>query len=79
MVRAGRLHVVHVDRRAHSSTCDERYVKRFECVGLRAPLLEPGFHWVEVGLVTYSGSAGGQTGGRWHRIHIFLRNGELES
>jgi hypothetical protein len=50
MVRAGKLHVVHVDRRAHSSTCGERYVKRFECVGLHAPLLEPGLDCVEVGL-----------------------------
>jgi hypothetical protein len=47
MVRAGKLHV-HVDRRAHSITCDEHYVKRFECVGLHAPLLEPGLDWEAV-------------------------------
>jgi hypothetical protein len=35
MVHAGKLHVFHVDRRAYSNTCGERYVKRFECVGLR--------------------------------------------
>jgi hypothetical protein len=55
MVRAGKLHVVHVDRRAHSSTCGERYVKRFECVGLHAPLLEPGLDCVEVRLELLGG------------------------
>jgi hypothetical protein len=50
MVRTGKLHIVHVDRTAHSSMCGERYVKRFECVGLHAPLLEPGLDCVELGL-----------------------------
>jgi hypothetical protein len=50
MIRTGKLHIVHVDRRAHSSTCGERCVKRFECVGLHAPLLEPGLDCVEFGL-----------------------------
>jgi hypothetical protein len=50
MVRAGKLHVVHVDRRSHSSTCGERYVKQFECVGLHVPLLEPGLDCVEMDL-----------------------------
>jgi hypothetical protein len=58
MVRAGKLHVVHVDRRANSSTCGERYVKRFECVGLHAPLLEPGLDCVEVGLELLGGCGG---------------------
>jgi hypothetical protein len=30
MVCTGKLHVVHEDKGAHSSTCGERYVKRFE-------------------------------------------------
>jgi hypothetical protein len=47
MIRAGKLHVVHVDRRAHSSTCGERNVDRFQCVGLHAPLVEPGLDFVE--------------------------------
>jgi hypothetical protein len=42
MIRAGKLHVVHVDRRAHSCTYGERNVDRFECVRLHAPLEEPG-------------------------------------
>jgi hypothetical protein len=55
MVHAGKLHVVHVDRRAHSSTCGERYMKQFECVGLHAPPLEPGLDCVEVGLELLGG------------------------
>jgi hypothetical protein len=58
MARAGKLHVVHVDRRAHSSTCGERYVKRFECIGLHAPLLEPGLDCIEVGLELLGGCGG---------------------
>jgi hypothetical protein len=54
-MRAGKLHVVHLDRRAHSSTCAERYMKRFECVDLHAPLLEPGLDCVEVGLELLGG------------------------
>jgi hypothetical protein len=50
MIRAGKLHVVHVDRSAHSCTCCERNVDRFECVGLHAPLVEPSLDCVEVGL-----------------------------
>jgi hypothetical protein len=50
MIRAGKLHVVHEDRRAQSSTCGERNVDGFECVGLHAPLEEPGLYCVEVGL-----------------------------
>jgi hypothetical protein len=46
MVHAGKLHVVHVDRRAHSSTCGERNVDRIECVGLHARLVEPGLDCV---------------------------------
>jgi hypothetical protein len=48
MIRTGKLHVVHVDRRAHSCTCCERNVDRFECVGLHAPFVEPGLNCVEV-------------------------------
>jgi hypothetical protein len=58
MMRTGKLHVVHVDRRAYSSTCGERYVKRFKCVGLHAPLLEPGLDCVEVGLELLGGCGG---------------------
>jgi hypothetical protein len=58
MVRAGKLHVVHVDKRAHSSTCGERYAKRFECVGLHEPLLETGLDCVEVGLELLGGCGG---------------------
>jgi hypothetical protein len=58
MVRTGTLHVVHVDRRAHFSTSGERYVKRFECVDLHAPLLEPGLDCVEVGLELLGGCCG---------------------
>jgi hypothetical protein len=58
MVHAGKLHVIHVDSRAHSSTCGERYVKRFECVGLHAPLLEPGLDCIEVGLELLGGCGG---------------------
>jgi hypothetical protein len=50
MIRAGKLHVVHVNRRAHSSTCGERYVNRFKCFGLHVPLVEPGLDCVDVGL-----------------------------
>jgi hypothetical protein len=50
MVRAGKLLIVHVDRRAHSSMCGGCYVNRFECVGLHALLLEPGLDCVELGL-----------------------------
>jgi hypothetical protein len=57
MVRAGKLHV-HVGRRAYSSTCGERYVKRFECVGLHAPLVEPGLDCVVVGLELLGGFGG---------------------
>jgi hypothetical protein len=42
MIRAGKLHVIHVGRRAHSSTCGKRYVNRSGCVSLHAPLVEPG-------------------------------------
>jgi hypothetical protein len=55
MVRAGKLHVVHVDRRAHSSTYGERYVKQSKCVGLHAPLLVPGLDCFEVGLELLGG------------------------
>jgi hypothetical protein len=58
MIRAGKLHVVHVDRRAHSSACGERYVNRFECVGLHEPFVESDLDYVEVGLEllgSYSG------------------------
>jgi hypothetical protein len=48
MIRAGKLHVVYLDRRAHSCTCCECSVDRFECVGLHAPLVEPGLDCVEV-------------------------------
>jgi hypothetical protein len=58
MVRAGKLHVVHVDWREHFSTCGERYVKRFECVGMHAPLLEPGLDCVGVGLELLGGCGG---------------------
>jgi hypothetical protein len=50
MIRAGKWHVVHMDRRAHSCTCCERNVDRFECVRLHAPLEGPGVDCVEVGL-----------------------------
>jgi hypothetical protein len=60
MIRARKLHVFHVVRRAHSSTCGERYMNRFECVGLHAPLVEPGLDCVEVGLELL-GSYGGVT------------------
>jgi hypothetical protein len=46
MIRTGKLHVVHVDRRAHSNTCGERKVDQFGCVGLHAPLVEPGLDCV---------------------------------
>jgi hypothetical protein len=39
MIHAGKLHIVHVDRWAHSCTCCERNVDRNECVGLHAPLV----------------------------------------
>jgi hypothetical protein len=48
MIGAGKLHIVHVDRRAHSCTCCERNVDRFECAGLHAPPVEPGLYCVEV-------------------------------
>jgi hypothetical protein len=60
MILAGKLHIVHVDRRAHSSTCGEGNVDRFECVGLHAPLVEPDLDCVEVGL-EFLGSYGGVT------------------
>jgi hypothetical protein len=50
MICARKLHVVHVDRREHSSTFGERYVDRFECVGLHVPLVELGVECIEVGL-----------------------------
>jgi hypothetical protein len=50
MILAGKLHIVHVDRWAHSCTCCERNVDLFEGVGLHAPLVEPGVECVEVGL-----------------------------
>jgi hypothetical protein len=56
VIRTGKLHVVHVDRRAHSSTCCERNADPFECVGLHAPLVEPGLDCVEVGLEFLAGS-----------------------
>jgi hypothetical protein len=51
------MRVVHVDKRAHSSKCGERYVKRFACVGLYAPLLEPLLGCVEVGLSCWEAMA----------------------
>jgi hypothetical protein len=50
MIRAGKLHVVHVDRWAHSCTCCERNVDRFEYVCLHAPFVESGLDCVEVGI-----------------------------
>jgi hypothetical protein len=47
-----------VDRRAHSSTCGERYVNRFQCIGLHAPLVEPDLDCVEVGLGCWEAIAG---------------------
>jgi hypothetical protein len=60
MARTDKLHIVHVDRRAHSSTFGERYMKRFECVGLHALILEPGLDCVEVDLELL-GDCGGVT------------------
>jgi hypothetical protein len=57
MIRAVKLHIAHVDRRAHSCMCCERNVDRFECVGLHAPLVKPGLDCVEVGL-EFQGSYG---------------------
>jgi hypothetical protein len=35
------LHIVHMDGRARAAACGERYVDRFEGVGLHSPFLEP--------------------------------------
>jgi hypothetical protein len=41
MVLARKLHIIHMDGRARAAECGERYVDRFEGVGLHSPLLEP--------------------------------------
>jgi hypothetical protein len=50
MVLAGKLHIVHMDGRARAALCGERYVDRFEGVGLHSPFLEPGLDCEEMGL-----------------------------
>jgi hypothetical protein len=41
MVLAVKLYIVHMDGRARAAACGERYVDRFEGVGLYSPFLEP--------------------------------------
>jgi hypothetical protein len=60
MVLAGMLHIVHRDGRAHAAACGERYVDRFEGVGLHSPFLEPDLDCEEMGL-KFLGSYGGIT------------------
>jgi hypothetical protein len=40
MVLAEKLHIIHMDGKARAAACGERYVDRFEGVGLHSPLLE---------------------------------------
>jgi hypothetical protein len=58
MVFAGKLHNVHMDGRAHAAACGERYVNRFECVGLHSPFLEPDLDCEEMGLKFLGGYGG---------------------
>jgi hypothetical protein len=48
MVLAGKLHIVRMDGRARSTECGERYVNRFEDVGLHSPFLEPDSDCAEI-------------------------------
>jgi hypothetical protein len=41
MFLAGKLHIVHMDGRARAAACCERYLNRFEGIGLHSPFLEP--------------------------------------
>jgi hypothetical protein len=58
MFLAGKLHIVHMDGRARAAACGERYVDRFEGVGLHSPFLEPVLDWEEMGLKILGGYGG---------------------
>jgi hypothetical protein len=58
MALAGKLHIVHIDRRARAAACGERYVDRFEGVGLHSPFLEPDLDCEEMGLKLLGGYGG---------------------
>jgi hypothetical protein len=58
MVLAGKLHIVHMDGRARAAACGERYVGRFEGVGLHSPFLEPDLDCEEMGLKFLGGYGG---------------------
>jgi hypothetical protein len=60
MVLAGKLQIVHMDGRARAAACGERYVGRFEGVGLHSPFLEPDLDCEEMGL-KFLGVYGGIT------------------
>jgi hypothetical protein len=49
MVLAGKLYIVHVDGRVRAAACGERYVDRFEGVGLHSLILEPDLECEETG------------------------------
>jgi hypothetical protein len=54
MVLAGKLYIVHMDGRARAAACGERYVDRFEGVGLHSPF----FYCEEMGLKFLGGYGG---------------------
>jgi hypothetical protein len=60
VVLAGKLHIVHMDRRERAAACGERYVDRFEGVGLRSPFFEPDLDCDEMGS-KFLGDYGGIT------------------
>jgi hypothetical protein len=61
VVLAGKLYIVHMDGRARAAACGERYVDRFESVGLHSPFLEPELDCEKMGL-EFLGGYGGITG-----------------
>jgi hypothetical protein len=60
MVLAGKLQIVHMDGRACSAACGERYVDQFVGVGKHSPLLEPDLDCEKMGL-KFQGGYGGIT------------------
>jgi hypothetical protein len=58
MVLAGKLHIVHMDRKARVAACGEHYVDRFKVVGLHSSFLEPDLDCEEMGLKFLGGYVG---------------------
>jgi hypothetical protein len=58
MVLAGKLHIVYMDGKARAAACGERYVDRFEGIGLHSPFLEPDLDCEEMGLKFLGGYGG---------------------